>query len=73
MLTKKYSWSMPQVELNPCEIEYWDDEGNLVYLCNDYASEQEAIEALDKFLSAAGWNWWTCEKFTLDCVYVYSA
>ena len=71
MLTKKYSWST-SISRSDNEMEYFDDEGNLEYLDNNFESEQEAIEALDKFLINAGYHWWTCEEFTLNCVYVFS-
>ena len=71
MLTKKYSWST-SISRSDNDMEYFDDEGNLEYLDNNFESEQEAIEALDKFLSNAGYYWWTCEEFTLNCVYVFS-
>lgn len=74
MIVKEYSWALLYNRGREFDdmINYFDDDGYLRYLHNRYASEEEALLALDTFISNAGEEWWTDEKFILECTYKFS-
>lgn len=74
MIVKEYSWALLYNRGREFDdmINYFDDDEYLRYLHNSYDSEEEALLALDTFISNAGEEWWTDEKFILECAYKFS-
>ena len=74
MIVKEYSWALLCDRGREFDdmINYGSGDGYLIYLDNTYATEQKALLALDTFISNAGKEWWTDEKFILNCTYKFN-